>query len=235
MNQLMVIALGGAFGSVLRYLVSSGVYQWLGREFPYGTLTVNVIGSFLMGLMTEALILQRVALATEYRLAILVGLFGGFTTFSSFSLETLALLEQGQPGKAALNIFGSIVGCLIAVWAGVQLGKLLFLYSGGVVQRMGWLLPFALIAVNAIGAFLIGIVATILVHKVSLDMEFRATLIVIMVGTFLTLSGLYLILYLLESGHAFQSRLHAMLAAFFGNVAICAAALWLGLWAGKQI
>jgi fluoride exporter len=60
MNQLIAVALGGSLGSVLRFLVSTGVYQWLGRGFPYGTLAVNVIGSFLIGLLAEALILQRI-------------------------------------------------------------------------------------------------------------------------------------------------------------------------------
>ena len=85
MNQILAVALGGAFGAVFRFLISSGVYQWLGRGFPYGTLAVNIIGSFLIGLMTEALLLQRVALSIEYRSAILIGLFGSLTTFSTFS------------------------------------------------------------------------------------------------------------------------------------------------------
>ena len=89
MNQLISIALGGACGAVVRFLMSSGLYQWLGRGFPYGTLAVNVVGSFLIGLLTEALILQRIAIAVEYRAAILVGFIGAFTTFSTFSLETI--------------------------------------------------------------------------------------------------------------------------------------------------
>jgi Integral membrane protein possibly involved in chromosome condensation len=90
MNQLYAVALGGALGAVLRFLISTGVYQWLGRGFPYGTLAVNIIGSFLIGLMTEALVVQRVALGDEYRLAILVGVFGSLTTFFNlFSRYTL--------------------------------------------------------------------------------------------------------------------------------------------------
>jgi protein CrcB len=94
MNPLIAIAFGGACGAVLRFLVSSGVYQWLGRGFPYGTLTVNVLGSFLIGLLTEVLVLQRIAITMEYRSAILVGLFGSFTTFSTFSLETLLYCDN---------------------------------------------------------------------------------------------------------------------------------------------
>ncbi|MBT3506356.1 MAG: fluoride efflux transporter CrcB, partial [Methylococcales bacterium] len=67
MNQIYAVAFGGALGAVLRFLISTGVYQWLGRGFPYGTLAVNIIGSFLIGLMTEALVVQRVALGDEYR------------------------------------------------------------------------------------------------------------------------------------------------------------------------
>ncbi|MDP3840813.1 MAG: CrcB family protein [Methylococcales bacterium] len=92
MNQLIVVALGGACGAITRFLVSSGIYQWLGRDFPYGTLVVNVIGSFLMGLLTEGLILHRISIGMEYRAAILIGFIGAFTTFSTFSLETFYLL-----------------------------------------------------------------------------------------------------------------------------------------------
>ena len=66
----MVIALGGAVGSVLRYLLSNGIYLWLGRGFPYGTLLVNIVGSFLIGLLSETLILQRITVALDYRAAI---------------------------------------------------------------------------------------------------------------------------------------------------------------------
>ena len=102
--QLIVIAIGGAVGSVLRFMLSNGLGVWLGRSFPFGTLSVNLLGCFLMGLMAEALVLQRVALSLEYRAAILVGVFGGFTTFSSFSLETFYLLEQGQFSLSLIHI-----------------------------------------------------------------------------------------------------------------------------------
>jgi len=235
MFQLFAVALGGAIGSVLRYLASSGVYLWLGRGFPYGTLTVNLIGSFLIGLMTEALILQRLSIALEYRTAILVGVMGGFTTFSSFSLETFYLLEQGQIGKAGLNVVVSVLGCLLAVWAGLALGKGLFLYSNGTLRLLDWPFPYALTLVNCIGAFLIGIVATVLMHKLDISIEHRAILVTILIGVFITLSGLYLILYLLESGHSFESHMGAMLTVFLSNIAFCSAALWLGLWLGKQV
>ncbi|WFP49810.1 fluoride efflux transporter CrcB [Methylomonas sp. EFPC3] len=235
MLQLFAVALGGAIGSLLRYLASSGVYLWLGRGFPYGTLTVNLIGSFLIGLMSEALILQRLAIALEYRTAILAGVMGGLTTFSSFSLETFHLLEQGQIGKAGLNIAVSVIGCLLAVWAGLSLGKGLFFYGQGAVRIGDWPYPYALTVVNGIGAFLIGIVATILLHKLEISIEHRAILVTLLIGVFLTLSGLYLILYLLESGHSFESHIDAMLTVFLGNLVFCGGALWFGLWLGKQV
>jgi CrcB protein len=235
MNQLIAVALGGSLGSVLRFLVSTGTYQWLGRGFPYGTLAVNVIGSFLIGLLAEALILQRIAFALEYRAGILVGIMGGFTTFSSFSLETIYLIEQGSFAKAALNVLVSIAACLLAVWLGLLSGRSLFLYSGGAIQWPGGLFPYALVIVNAIGAFLIGIVATILLQKASLSMEYRAAIIIVIVGLYLTLSGLYLILYMIEHGYSFENHLNLMLGIFAGNGLISILVLWTGLWVGRQI
>lgn len=233
MNQLIAVALGGACGAVVRFLVSSGFYHWLGRGFPYGTLVVNVVGSFLIGLLTEALILQRVTITFDYRAAILVGFIGAFTTFSTFSLETLYLIEQGSLNKAALNMVVSVLGCLFAVWIGLLCGRSLFLYSGGMIHWSGGVIPYALMIVNAIGAFLIGIIATILLQKVALPMEYRAAIIVIMVGTYLTLSGLYLILFLIELGLSFESYTNLMLGIFIGNGLSCLLVIWLGILAGK--
>jgi CrcB protein len=235
MNQLIVIALGGASGAIVRFLVSTGIYQWLGRDFPYGTLVVNVVGSFLIGLLTEALILQRIAIGVEYRAAILIGFIGAFTTFSTFSLETFYLLEQGSFSKALLNIAFSVGGCLLAVWLGLLCGKGLFLYSGGVIQWSNTVIPYALLIVNAIGAFLIGIIATILLQKIAMPMEQRAAMMVIMLGIYLTLSGLYIILFLIEQGYSFDSHLTAMLGVFVGNGLLCMFVIWLGLLVGRQI
>jgi CrcB protein len=235
MNQLISIALGGACGAVVRFLMSSGLYQWLGRGFPYGTVAVNVVGSFLIGLLTEALILQRIAIAVEYRAAILVGFIGAFTTFSTFSLETIYLLEAGSFSKAGLNILVSVLGCLLAVWVGLLLGRSLFLYSGGVFHWSGGVVPYALMIVNGIGAFLIGIIVTVLMQKVSLSMEYRASIMIIMVGTYLTLSGLYLVLFLLERDYTFESNVNLMLGTFVGNGLSCLLIIWIGLLVGKQI
>ena len=122
MKTILFIACGGAIGAVLRYGASLSVYSLLGRGFPYGTLFVNVTGSLLMGVLSIVM-LERFNIGPEWRAAILVGLLGSFTTFSTFSLETLNLLEQGDVTRAMANIAFSVIVCLIAVWAGVSLGR----------------------------------------------------------------------------------------------------------------
>jgi CrcB protein len=235
MNHLLGLALGGACGSLLRYLVSTGIYQWLGRGFPYGTLTVNLIGSFLLGLLTEALVLQRVAIALEYRSAILVGFIGAFTTFSTFALETVYLLEQGNISKAVLNVFGSVIACVFVVWIGLCSGRFLFSHAHAVVHWQGGMLPYAMLAVNALVAFLIGLVAAILSQKVPLPVEYHVAIIIITVGAYLTLSGLYLVLYLIEHDYTIAQHAKAMLMVFTGNTVMCLLAMGLALWAVKQL
>ena len=122
MQQLLAIAGGGALGAVLRYGVSNSVYRLLGRDFPYGTLAVNILGSLLMGFLF-VLFVERMMVSAEWRLGLLVGLLGAFTTFSTFSLETLALFEAGAPLKALLNIMASVVLCLVATWLGMIFGR----------------------------------------------------------------------------------------------------------------
>ncbi len=124
MIQLLSIALGGALGAVLRYWTSTGIYAILGRGFPYGTLMVNVVGSLLMGLLT-VLMLERMNVSPELRGGLLIGLLGAFTTFSTFSIETLFLVEQGELLKAFLNVTISVVVCVIAAWFGLIIGRLL--------------------------------------------------------------------------------------------------------------
>lgn len=120
--QLLAIAAGGALGAMLRFGVSNSVYRLLGRDFPYGTLVVNALGSLLMGLLF-VLLVERIAVSTEWRSAILVGLLGAFTTFSTFSFETLALFNAGAPIKALVNIMVSVLLCLLATWLGMVLGR----------------------------------------------------------------------------------------------------------------
>jgi CrcB protein len=122
LKALVFIAIGGALGAVLRYGASVSVYALLGRSFPYGTLFVNVSGSLLMGLLS-VLMLERFNVGPEWRAAVLVGVLGSFTTFSTFSIETLNLLEQGDWMRAMSNIVLSVLVCLAAVWLGVLIGR----------------------------------------------------------------------------------------------------------------
>lgn len=123
MNQALLIIIGGGIGSLMRYWVSIGTYLLLGRSFPYGTLTVNVFGSFVMGFLS-VFILERLNGQAEYlRSLLLIGFLGGFTTFSSFSIETLSLFESGELIKTLLNIFLSVSLCLLAVSFGALVGR----------------------------------------------------------------------------------------------------------------
>lgn len=122
MKHLLAIATGGAAGAVMRYLASNGIHNVLGRGFPYGTLAVNVIGSLLMGFL-YILLIERLSLGAEWRAFLLVGLLGAFTTFSTFSIETLNLMENGEVIKALTNVILSVVVCLMAAWFGVIAGR----------------------------------------------------------------------------------------------------------------
>ncbi|MCB1723944.1 MAG: fluoride efflux transporter CrcB [Gammaproteobacteria bacterium] len=122
MTQTLAIAAGGAIGALLRFWISNGVYTLLGRGFPYGTLAVNVLGSLIMGYL-YIVMLERVVSAAEWRGFALIGLLGAFTTFSTFSIETLVLLEQADYGKAVANILVSVVVCVGAAFIGVTLAR----------------------------------------------------------------------------------------------------------------
>ncbi len=124
MQHLILVFVGGAVGSVFRYAVSIGMSRWLGTAFPYGTLTVNVAGSLCMGFL-YVLIVERASLSAEWRSLLLIGLLGGFTTFSSFSMETLLLIQDAAWLKAAVNTLLNVILCLFAAWVGLLLGRLL--------------------------------------------------------------------------------------------------------------
>lgn len=122
MLDWIAIALGGAAGALGRWLMSAGVHRWLGRDFPWGTLAVNVAGSFVMGLLA-ALLVERLALGPAWRAGLLIGFLGAFTTFSTFALETVELLEEGMGLRALGNVVASVALCVLAVIAGMQLAR----------------------------------------------------------------------------------------------------------------
>jgi len=113
------IALGSALGGVLRYWCSGLIARWFGETFPWGTIVVNVVGSLLIGLIaTLSGPDGRLLVGTTLRQFMMLGLLGGFTTFSSFSLQTLALAQSGEWVQAATNVVGSVLLCLMGVWLG---------------------------------------------------------------------------------------------------------------------
>lgn len=122
LKQLVMIAAGGAVGSLMRFVLSTGVHRVVGRDFPYGTLSVNVFGSLLMGILYIVLI-ERASVGAEWRALLLVGFLGAFTTFSTFSIETLNLIENGELIKAGTNVFLSVFLCVLAAWLGVIMGR----------------------------------------------------------------------------------------------------------------
>jgi CrcB protein len=122
MNQVLAIAGGGAIGALLRYWLSNGVYVLVGRAFPYGTLAVNVLGSLAMGFLYIWLI-ERTLAGAQARAFLLIGLLGAFTTFSTFSIETLNLMESGQLGRALANALASVILRVGAASLGVLLAR----------------------------------------------------------------------------------------------------------------
>ncbi|HHJ14410.1 MAG TPA: fluoride efflux transporter CrcB [Gammaproteobacteria bacterium] len=122
MSQWIAIAGGGALGALLRYWASTAVYGLAGRGFPWGTLFVNVLGSLLMGTLYIWL-LERSLESATLRAFLLIGLLGAFTTFSTFSIETLMLMEGGQYLKALMNILASVSACVVAAALGVILAR----------------------------------------------------------------------------------------------------------------
>lgn len=123
MNNYWLIFFGGGLGSLARYLMAINISTLMGRFFPYGTLIVNITGSFLMSLLSIIIIHKFAQFTSPLTALLLIGFLGGYTTFSSFSFETLALFEQGKMFIAFANIFVSVICCILAAWGGVVLGK----------------------------------------------------------------------------------------------------------------
>ncbi|HOW71962.1 MAG TPA: fluoride efflux transporter CrcB [Phycisphaerae bacterium] len=122
MVKILMIAAGGGVGSVMRYLLAGWCQAWSGGTFPIGTLVVNVLGCLAIGVLNTALT-SPLPIREEYRVALTVGILGGFTTFSTFGLETVSLVNERQWLWAGANILGSLVLSLAAVWIGMRLSE----------------------------------------------------------------------------------------------------------------
>ena len=118
------MAAGGAIGASLRWLLAGAIQRASGSAFPWGTFAVNAIGSFALGFLFVYLI-ERSTYGEIMRLLLTVGLLGAFTTFSTYSLESIRLLEQGALGLAAANVLGQVVLCLLLTWVGIQAARLI--------------------------------------------------------------------------------------------------------------
>ena len=119
----LAIGAGGALGAMTRHAINHLVHRSYAATFPTGIFIVNVAGSFAIGLLAGALAGNRIELSHEGRAFVIVGFLGGFTTFSSFSLDTLALARDGHPGQAAINVAGQVGLSLLGAWVGFRLAK----------------------------------------------------------------------------------------------------------------
>jgi CrcB protein len=124
MKYLLFVALGGAGGAVARYLLAKAVHNWTNHHIPFGTMAVNVLGSFLIGIL-YVLIVEKMIIHEDWRGVLMVGFLGAFTTFSTFSLESLALMENGHIGSALFYILASVTLCILAVWFAAVLTRLI--------------------------------------------------------------------------------------------------------------
>ncbi len=129
MERALLITVGGAIGTLLRYLTSLIAARWFGAEFPYGTLIVNLCGAFIIGLVqqlgTEALVIRD-----NTRLFLTTGMMGGLTTYSTFSYETVRLMEIGAWNQAWINILVTTVICLSLCFLGMGVGRTMFTPQG---------------------------------------------------------------------------------------------------------
>lgn len=229
MNQILAIAAGGATGALARFWLANWVYDLLGRGFPHGTLFVNVTGSFLMGLLTE-LMLHRFPATPEYRATVLVGFLGAYTTFSTFSIETFNLFEQGETLKALLNIFFSVALCLAAVWFGVLWGRILF--AG---ELMPWLvdgLPWGLMFFWITAALGLGFAAELALRRWQCPEQIQMLIMIALLGGVATLSTLFLALKLPQIGGGWRGGLPSLFAL---NALGTAVSAWVGMLLGRNV
>lgn len=121
--KILIIGLGGFIGAVTRYFISGWVHRFVGSGLPYGTLAVNILGSFILGfflLLAE----DRFAISPAWRNFIAVGMMGALTTFSTFSFETLMLIQENLYGQVLLNVGFNVLLTIAAVWAGMSLARM---------------------------------------------------------------------------------------------------------------
>ena len=123
MYSLFLVMAGGAVGSGARYLTGRAMLSLFGPDFPWGTLTVNLIGGFLMGALVGTLA-RATGSGEQWRLLLAVGVLGGFTTFSAFSLDTMAMIERGEIGTAGAYVLASVIGSCAALFAGLTLTRI---------------------------------------------------------------------------------------------------------------
>jgi CrcB protein len=121
-NRTLLVGIGGLVGSICRYWVAGWVQALNGTDFPVGTLAVNVAGSFIIGLLM-VLAIDRAMFSAETRILLTTGFCGGFTTMSTFSYETLAMLREGSLTAGAGNIAGTLVACLFSTWSGMLVAR----------------------------------------------------------------------------------------------------------------
>src|SRR5262245_12666514 len=124
MPRTLLAGTGGFLGAAARYWLGGLIHRWLGAAFPYGTLVVNVTGCLAIGFL-GVLAEERLVLGPDARVFWMIGVLGGYTTFSSFGYETMALLREGSAGAALMNVGAQVILGLLAVWAGAALARLL--------------------------------------------------------------------------------------------------------------
>ena len=129
MQRALLISLGGAIGTLLRYLTAIAAARWLAPDFPYSTLIVNLTGSFLIGVV-QVLGAEALMIPNDARLFLATGVMGGLTTYSAFSYETVRLMQVGAWSHAAINVLVTTVACLALCFLGVSVGRMLVAARG---------------------------------------------------------------------------------------------------------